>query len=194
MQKFYSSKVFQFFVITVIVLLCVLFNKLTIINFHKIELPKTSAQYNIQMLDASTYNKTGQLIYYFTSDYAWAFPNSNKIYFKNIQLAMYNPNSQQKDYALTSHDGWFNQLTQNSYLGESVVMLVNPSVPQMMQIYGSDIYINTKDQMMTSKQNIYAIQGQSKLYSSGFSYNHNTHILTLTSNVKVIYNQSNYSR
>lgn len=127
MHKFYSSKAFQFFAIAIISSLCLLLNSLTIINFHKMELPKTNPQYNAVGIDGSVYNTNGKLLYSMQAESAWEYPNDDKIYLKKLAIEMYDESKDWANYTMSSNSGWIDRVNKTGYLGESTIVTVSNS-------------------------------------------------------------------
>ncbi len=190
MHKFYSSKAFQFFAISIISSLCLLLNSLTTINFHKMELPRTHPQYNAKGISGGVYARSGKLLYQVQSNEAWEFPEDDRIFLKGLKINMYNESSNVVDYSISSANGWINHVTKIGQLGESTVLQMTNADPlKVVTMYGKNINLDMNKNTFSSNEDAYATQGKGKVYTHGFSYNNNTHFLTLTSKVRVIYGQ-----
>jgi LPS export ABC transporter protein LptC len=188
MNKFYSSKSFQFFAIVIISSLCVLLNSLTVINFHKIDIPKASPQYNASGINGSVYSANGKLIYNLQSKSALEYPDQDKIFLQQLKLEVHDESTDAVQYYLSANNAWINRVTKDAFLQESVAITVNnANLNNEIHISGNDINILTNRRFIYSAESIQATQGKSSLFSNGFSYNGNQQLLTLESAVKIIY-------
>lgn len=186
MHKLYSSKAFQFFAIVIMSLLCLLLDTLTRINFNRIELPKNSPEYNAIGVDGSVYSKTGKLLYNLTSNTAWQFPNDKRIYMSDINILVYNKNTDAVKYKLNSDDGWISPNEQLGFLGKKTQLNVDDA-DKITTIYGENINLDLNKNVFVSKENIKAMQGKSIIMGRGFSYDRDKEYLIINSKVKVIY-------
>ncbi|MBP9742331.1 MAG: LPS export ABC transporter periplasmic protein LptC [Burkholderiales bacterium] len=190
MHKFYSSKAFQFFAIAIISSLCLLLNSLTIINFHKMELPKANPQYNATGIDGSVYEKSGKLLYNMQGESAWEYPDDSKIYLKNLRIDVYNKSKDLVDYSIKSNDGWIDHVEKIGYLGKNtVVTIANNDSQKTINLYSESINLNFDKNSFNSRANLHAVQGKSTLDTRGFSYDGVKQFLILESAVKVVYVQ-----
>lgn len=186
--KSFSSRAFQFFAVAIIGGLCLVLDNLTQIRFNKMDLPRNSPQYNATQISASVYSKTGSLIYSVSGEEAWEFPNSDKVYIKNIVLRKYNESNDQLQYEVTSDDSWIDRKTKDGFLGKNVVAKVIESNPeQNIVLTGDNFKLSFADDTIDSSENAHAVQGKNEVYTHGFKYNNKTKYLQLLSNVKVIY-------
>ena len=190
MNKFYSSRAFQFFAIIIIASLCLLLDTLTKISFTKIELPKNSPEYHAKGVDGSAYNKTGKLLYNLKSEIAWQFPGDKRIYMKNLHVYMYNESSDALQYEVVSDDGWVNHSDKLGYLGKNAIVTAYDSNPnKTVKIYGKNINLDINTNVFKSSEAVRATQEKSIVTSNGFNYDHKRKFLTLNSNARVIYVQ-----
>lgn len=196
MHKFYSSKAFQFFAIAIISSLCLLLNSLTIINFHKMELPKTNPQYDALGIDASVYNKNGKLLYGMQAESAWEYPNDSKIFLKKIAIEMYDESKDLANYTMSSNSGWIDRITKTAYLGESTIVTISnsekpgagkPELEKIIHIYSESINLNLEKNTFSSNASAHVEQGKNSLYTRGFSYDNNKQFLILESKVRIVY-------
>ncbi len=188
MNKFYSSRAFQFFAIVIISSLCVLLDILTKINFSKIELPKNRPEYNAQGVDGRVYNKSGKLVYKLTSNNAWEFPDDVRVFMQELELSVYEDKSDQVKYSVKSDDGWVNYNNLLGFLGKNVVITIfGLGMGKNITIYGDQINLDMNKHYFDSDKPIKAIQEQNTLSSTGFSYDSERQLLTLNSKVKVVY-------
>lgn len=188
MQKLYSSKAFQFFAIIIIASLCLLFNTLTEIHFHKMVLLKTHPQYNAKGITGSEYNRQGKLLYNLQSREAFEYPDDERIYLKDLVINIFSESSDDITYTIKSNNGWVNQSTKEGLLGESTVLQMYNSDPkQVVTIYGKDINLNMNTNIFSSNEDAHALQGKGTVYTHGFKYDNKKHFLVLTSKVRVVY-------
>jgi LPS export ABC transporter protein LptC len=190
MQKFYSSKAFQFFAIIIIASLCLLLNTLTQINFHKMALPKTHPQYNARGITGGVYSRSGKLLYNVQSKEAWEFPDDDRIFLKGLEINLFNESSDVINYSIKSDNGWINRITKVGQLGESTILqMSNPDPKQVITMYGKNINVNMDSNIFSSNEDAHAVQGRGTVYTHGFKYDNNKHFLVLNSKVRVIYEQ-----
>ncbi len=188
MNKFYSSRAFQFFAIIIIASLCLLLDSLTRITFTKIDLPKDSPEYHAKGVDGSVYNKTGKLLYNLKSEFAWQFPSDKRIYMKNLHVYMYNESSDALQYEIISDDGWINHSDKLGKLGKNSIVIAYESDPhKTIKIYGKDIDLDVNTNIFASNEDVRAVQEKNIVTSRGFNYDHNKKFLTLKSKARVIY-------
>ena len=102
MSNFNSSRVFQTFTITFISILCILFNTLTIVNYHKFELSKNNMQYIIKGVSGSVYAKNGLQTYSVQSSYVYKYPQDDRIFMSNILIEKHQNNSLLINYLVKS--------------------------------------------------------------------------------------------
>ncbi|MCX8514914.1 MAG: LPS export ABC transporter periplasmic protein LptC [Burkholderiales bacterium] len=188
MNKFYSSKSFQFFSIVIISSLCVLLNSLTVINFHKIDIPRASPQYNATGINASVYSASGKLIYNLQSKSALEYPDQDKIYLQQLQIKVHDESSDAVEYYLNANSAWVNRITKDVFLQESVAITINnDNLSKAIHISGNNIKILANKNYIYSAESIIANQGKSSVFSKGFSYDGKQQMLLLESAVKIVY-------
>jgi LPS export ABC transporter protein LptC len=184
MNKFYSSKLFNYFTIVVVTGLCVLINKFTVINFHNFNLPKTNPQYNATDIVINSYNQQGKLAYKFISANVIQYPNNNRMYFTKTTATAYYESS---NYVFSSNNGWFDYTQQLIYLNESVVAVVTKPKEQPIILSGDNININIATNIFSSKALFHIIQGNSIIETHGFIYNNDKKELHLLAKVRIVY-------
>ena len=160
------------------------------INFRKMELPKTHPQYNAKGISGGVYNRSGKILYDVKSAEAWEFPDDDRIYLKSLKINIYNESSNMVDYSIASETGWINHITKIGQLGESTVaQITNPDPTQVITFYGKNINLDMDKNAFSSIEDAHAVQGKSVVYTHGFTYDNNKHFLVLTSKVRVVYVQ-----
>ncbi|TXH58668.1 MAG: LPS export ABC transporter periplasmic protein LptC [Bacteroidia bacterium] len=189
MQRFYSPRYFRFFIVILLSLLCILLNSVTKINLYKMELPKDKPAYSAYGVVGSVYTKSGKLLYKLSSEEGWRYPDDERIYIKDYQGIIYDESSDLMKYQITGQDGWFNNNTHVAFLDKDIkVVVANKDPLKVATIYGSRIEVALDKKILKSREDVRAFQGKDAVYAHGFSYDDNTKILILESNVKIIYN------
>lgn len=190
MNKFHSSKLFQFITLIVISGMCMLLDTLTKIHFISSTLPKSTPEYKAFGADGSVYSKTGKLLYRVTSDEAWKYPLDKKVYLKNITMYFYDKNTDIITYKVSADDGWVDQNNKLGLLGKNVVAVVTgSSKDQNTVLYGNQVNMDLTKNIFSSSNDVRATQGKSVVTGHGFSYNSNEEFLTLNSKVRVLYDK-----
>jgi LPS export ABC transporter protein LptC len=188
MSKFHSSKAFQFITLVVISSLCILLDTLTKIHFSQAKLPAHTPEYSATGIDGSVFNKSGRLMYHVDSDSAWQYPNDKKIYLKKIKILFYNKETGVLDYQISSDDGWVDESNKFGFLKTNVIAIISAKKNEpVTTMYGSNVNLNFKDNIVSSEDNMKAIRAKSTVTSHGFNYDSDKKFLTLMSKVSVLY-------
>lgn len=179
-NRYYSPRTFRFFTIIIMVVLCLILNTLTKINFNKIELPKNQPEYNATGAVGKIYNGNGQLIYQMMSGSAWKFPHDDRVYMQDIHAFMYTESTGAVKYEVNSNDGWINFNAQIGLLGKNSVLIVANKVPkQVITIYGSQVHIDLAKNYIYSSEDVKAVEDQKVVSGHGFTYDVKTQFLKL---------------
>ena len=179
-HRYYSPRIFRFFTIIIMVVLCLLLNTLTKINFNKIELPKDQPEYNATGAVGKVYNGNGQLMYKMMSGSAWKFPHDERVYMQSIHAFVYNESSGAIKYEVTSNDGWVNFNTQVGLLGKnSILTLANNDPKKVITVYGSQVNIDLAKNYIYSNEDVKAVEDQKVVSGHGFTYDVKTQFLKL---------------
>ena len=204
MFRYSSPKLFKFFAIVIIALLCLIFDQLTKINFKFIELPKTQPEYNIDALAGRVYDKDGKLLYVLTGHDAWKYPYNDKLYLNMADLQIYDAKLNKIKYTLTSKNAWFDynekigQLgaetfvvfyDQNSLVTNATNKDIKHKESNNITLSGKNILFNTVNNIFNSDDTIIAKQNKNSIIATGFKYDYNNKILILKSKVKIVYVQ-----
>lgn len=186
--RYQSSKIFNVFTAVILVVLCLLLNKLTQINFRRIELPKNKPEFSATGINAHIYTPAGKLLYLLAAESGTQFPESQVIYLQQIKLQAFSESNNNLTEQLTSKNGWVNNQTQLGFLGESVmVILNNPDPAQITYIYTKNVDLDGPHKLATSSAPVRAVQKNSVLTGVGFSLDYKRKFLKIESQVKVVY-------
>lgn len=192
MLKFYSPRLFRFFTISIIAILSLVLNKITMISIDKMELPKNKPEYNMSNPNITIYESKGYILYNISSETAWQYTNSESIFLQNINAIIYESNSKKVKYQLNSNLAWLNYGKQIAYLIESShLKILSNNESDTIDIYGKNIFMNFETKLISSNSTIKMITGKNLITSNGFLYNNKLNLLILESNVKIIYNTNN---
>ena len=190
MNKYYSSKVFQFCAIVIISTLCLVLDTLTRIHFNKVSLPRNRPEYKALGVNGSVFDKSGKLLYRLLSSEAWKYPDDERIFLKMPNIYFYSESSDIVKYHITGDDGWINHDSKIGELGKNVVAVISdPEPKKIITIYGSNVGLNLDKNFFSSANDVKAIQGKNIVTSQGFSYDGNKQFLILNSKVWVTYAQ-----
>lgn len=179
-NRYYSPRIFRFFTIIIMVVLCLILNTLTKINFNKMELPKNQPEYNATGAIGKIYNGTGQLMYQMMSGSAWKFPHDDRVYMQAIHAFVYTESTGAVKYEVTSNDGWVNFTAQIGLLGKnSVLTVANKDPKQVIVIYGSQVHIDLTKNYIYSSEDVKAVEDKKVVSGHGFTYDVKTQFLKL---------------
>lgn len=188
MLKAKSSHLFNFFTGLVLTILCLLLNYLTHIDFQKLSLPKDKPAFAATGINASLYESNGSMLYDFIAESGTQFPDSNVINLSYLTVKSFDENKNNLTQQLTSDDGWVDTKTSHAFLGNNVVITIfNPDPKQIIKIYTKNISIDAHAKVAYTNQKIQATQGKSILTGNGVKVDYDKQLLTIESNVKVIY-------
>lgn len=191
MNKFYSSKGFQFLAIVMITSLCILLNHLTIIRFNHMDLPKDLPEYKANSVKVHVYTHSGKLEYKLISDEAWEYPEDDRIFLKSFTINIYDKDSDFVKYKIKANTGWLNYNKKIGQLGDNAFLSVESrDLKDVIKFHGSNVDFDLNKNIFTSKNKVHAIQSKSIVYSDGFYYDERIGNLILKSNVKVLYDQN----
>ncbi len=186
--KYQASRLFNFLTVIILSGLCLLLNSLTQIRFHRLELPKNKPEFSSTGITANMYNPKGNLLYKFEAESGIQFPDSNKIIIAKVNLEAFAESNGFLQEKLTSDDGWIDNASSLGYLGKNVVLTVNNLEPdKKIYVYTENVILDADKKTAVSSAPIRGTQGKSVITGNGFKVDYNTKILTLESNVKVIY-------
>ena len=188
MLNFNSSRLLQTFTITFISLLCVLFNSLTFVNYHKFGFTKNNSQYIAKGIRGSLYDSKGFELYSVKSTYAFKYSSDERLFLNNLFLESHQNNSLFVKYQLFTKTAWINNQLQLIFMGKDTFLKVNNiDQKKIINIHGDNIFVDIKKNIVYGYEYIVATQWHNKLYSKGFKYDNKLQLLTLESKVKVIY-------
>lgn len=188
MLKARASHLFNFFTGLVLAILCVLLNYLTHIDFKKISLPKDKPAFAATGINASLYESNGTMLYDFMAESGTQFPDSSVINLSNLIIKSFDKDKNILAQQLTGNNGWVDTKTSQAFLGESVVITIfNPDPTQTIKINTKNISIDGHAKLAHTVEQVRAVQGKSILTGNGVKVDYDKQILTIESNVKVIY-------
>lgn len=191
MNKYYSSRSFQFLAIIILSSLCILLNELTRIHFSQINFSKNLPEYKASGVNAKLYNKDGKLLYQLISDNAWKYPLDDKLNLQNFTIYIYDESKPTIKYNIKALNGWFNYTTKMGYLGESTLITVPGDSNKEIKLYGSNISLDLNKNYFYSKDYTLVTQGLNSVSTIGFNYDHTRGLLNLKSNVNLNYKDGN---
>lgn len=188
MLKAKSSHLFNFFTGLVLAILCLLLNYLTHINFKKLSLPKDKPAFAATGINASLYESDGTMLYDFNAESGTQYPDSDVINLTNLTVKSFDKAKNTLTQQLTSNDGWVDTKTSQAFLGSNVVITIfNVDPSQAIKINTQNISIDAHAKVAHTNEKIQATQGKSVLTGNGVKVDYDKQILTIESNVKVIY-------
>jgi LPS export ABC transporter protein LptC len=174
-NKYHSSKLFQFITLVVISSLCLLLDKLTKIHFSQANLPKNAPEYTAYGADGNVFNQSGKLLYRVVSDRAWKYPNDPKVYLQKVKIYFYAKKTDAIAYQISGDDGFIDEENKQGELGKNVVVTMNSdNLNAPITFYGNQVDIKV-------------VQAKSVVTAHGFSYDSEQQFLTLNSKVRVYY-------
>lgn len=186
--KYQSSRLFNILTVVILAGLCVLLNNLTQIDFHRLELPKNKPEFSATGILINLYNSSGSLLYKVEAESGVQYPETNKILLSKLKLQAFNESTTTLQEKLTSDDGWIDHTTSLGFLGNNVVLtIVNPDPAKIIYVYARDVNLNAKTQFVISSAPVRATQGKSVLTGVGFNINYKKKLLTIESNLDIIY-------
>lgn len=186
--KHQSSKIFNLFTGLILSLLCILLGKLTEIDFHKIELPKDKPEFFATGIVANLFDAHGDALYKISAESGTEFPDSSTIHLQQIKFEAFDESTNLITQQLTSKNGWVDTQKSLAFLGESVnITSFDKDPKQNIYIYTRDVTIDSVNKMATTSAPIRATQGSSVLTGIGVKLDYDKQIITIESNVKVVY-------
>ncbi|MDD3266167.1 MAG: LPS export ABC transporter periplasmic protein LptC [Burkholderiales bacterium] len=188
MLKAKSSHLFNFFTGLVLSILCLLLNYLTHIDFKKLSLPKDKPAFSATGINASLYESNGVMLYDFMAESGTEFPDSNVINLSYLTVKSFDKDKSNLTQQLTSNNGWVDTKTSQAFLGDNVVITIfNVDPSQNIIIKTKNVSIDSHAKVANTSEKIQATQGKSILTGNGVKVDYDKQILTIESNVKVIY-------
>jgi LPS export ABC transporter protein LptC len=186
--KYQSSRLFNLLTVIILSLLCVLLNYLTRIDFHRLTLPKNKPEFASTGILANLFSKNGKLLYRAMAESGLQYPDSSKIILSNLNMQAFSESTELLQEKLTSNDGWLDTANSLGYLGESVVLTVSNVDPKyIINAYTKHVHLDAKRQFIYSSAPIRATRGKSTMTGIGFSVDYTKQLLTIESNVRIIY-------
>ncbi len=186
--KYQSSRLFNLLTVIILALLCILLNYLTRIDFHRIELPKDKPEFSSTGIEANLYSKDGKLLYRALAESGLQYPDNSKVFLYNLNMLAFSESTSLLQERLTSNDGWIDTGSSLGYLGESVALTVNNIDPKyIINAHTRHVHLDAKKQFIYSSESILATRGKSVMTGNGFSVDYLRKIMTIESNVKIVY-------
>jgi len=186
--KYQSSRLFNLMTVIILSLLCVLLNYLTRIDFHRLQLPKNKPEFASSGILANLFSKNGKLLYRAMAESGLQYPDSSKIFLSNLNMQAFSESTELLQEKLTSNDGWLDTANSLGFLGESVVLTVSNVDPQyIINVYTRHVNLDAKRQLAYSSEPVRATRGKSVMTGIGFNVDYAKQLLTIESNVKIIY-------
>ena len=186
--KYQSSRLFNLMTVIILSLLCVLLNYLTRIDFHRLQLPKNKPEFASSGILANLFSKNGKLLYRAMAESGLQYPDSSKIFLSNLNMQAFSESTELLQEKLTSNDGWLDTANSLGFLGESVVLTVSNVDPQyIINVYTRHVNLDAKRQLAYSSAPVRATRGKSVMTGIGFNVDYTKKLLTIESNVKIVY-------
>ncbi len=186
--RYQSSRLFNLLTVIILALLCVLLNYLTRIDFHRLELPKNKPEFSSTGIEANLFSKHGKLLYRALAESGLQYPDTSKVILYRLDMLAFSESTELLQEKLTSNDGWIDTASSLGYLGESVALTVSNVDPKyIINAYTRHVHLDANRQFAYSLEPIRATRGKSVMTGIGFSIDYAKKIMTIESNVKIVY-------
>lgn len=191
-----TSKWFDFFVLLIMIALCLTFNKFTYFdddlssvdaNSHNPS-QQEAIKYEISKLYGSLFDKDGRHKYSFNIEHVMEKGVSHNIIMTKPHIRFYANNRQNKiQYEVLAEDGIINRLSKKAILGKKAKIMLYYQ-DNIINITGNNIeinYLNQKNINISSNNDILLQCNDKILKAKKFNYNSNTGIIDFVENVNI---------